>query len=75
MNTPNFNLRPGIFSENEKAFLKELTIKLEKGCENCEDCDWCIFTTFCRQVKLNGDTTSPSELLTEIFSMLGVDFN
>lgn len=75
MNVPDFNLRPTTFCENEKAFLKELTIKIEKGCENCEDCDWCIFTPFCRQVKLNGDDTSPGELLTEIFSRLGIDFN
>ena len=75
MNTPDFNLRPVVFSEDEKALLKEVTTKVEKACINCEDCDWCIFTKFCRQVNLNGDTTSPGELLTEIFSMLGVDFN
>ena len=75
MNTPDFNARPTIFSENEQAFLKEVIAKLEKGCLNCADCDWCIFTNFCRRVKLNGDTTSPSELLTNIFSNLGIDFN
>ena len=75
MNTPDFNLRPEVFSENEQAFLKEVVTKLSRGCLNCKNCDWCIFTNFCRQVKLNGDTTSPSELLTEICSVLGIDFN
>lgn len=78
MNTPDFNLRPTIFSENEQAFLKEVTAKLEKACLNCEDCDWCIFTDFCKQVKYDdgrydNGTTTPSELLTKIFSKLGVD--
>ena len=75
MNTPDFNARPTVFSENEQAFLREVIAKLGKGCLNCHDCDWCIFTKFCKQVKFHGDTTSPSELLTEMCSVLGIDFN
>ena len=73
MNVPDFNLRPTVFSENEQAFLKEVVAKLSKGCVNCKSCDWCIFTNFCRQVSLNGDTTSPSELLANILTVLGID--
>lgn len=73
MNTPDFNLRPTVFSENEQAFLKEVATKLEKACLNCEDCDWCIFTSFCKRARYDSDTTTPSELITRIFSKLGVD--
>ena len=67
MFTPDFNPRPNVFSENEKIFLKEMVRRLDEACQKCDKCDDCIFARFC-----NEKDNSPSDMLDEIISILGV---
>lgn len=70
MLTPVFNPRPDIFSDNEKAFLREMVQRLDEACQECNKCDECIFARFC-----NEKDNSPSDMLDEIISLLGVSKN
>ncbi len=67
MFTPVFNPRPDVFSDNEKTFLREMVQRLDEACQNCNKCDECIFARFC-----NEKDNSPSDMLDEIISILGV---
>lgn len=74
MLTPNFNPRPDVFSEKEQDFIKELVQKTEKGCHDCNDCTHCIFSDFCGHLLYDGCGAAPAEILTDFFTILGVDF-
>jgi hypothetical protein len=43
--------------------------QLKQACEDCELCSNCIFSQFCDKGK------SPSEVMSEIISTLGVNLN
>ena len=66
MNTPIFCPR-NIFSESEKTFLREMIQRLDEACDKCEKCETCIFSRFCDNIE------SPSEVMREIISILGVN--
>ena len=58
-----------IFSNQEKDFLRQMITQLDLACHNCDKCDKCIFSQFCDNRK------SPSEVMSEIISTLGVNLD
>lgn len=74
MLTPNFDPRLNIFSENEKTFIKELVQKVEQACDDCPDCEHCIFSDFCNHTVYDGCRATPTEILIDFFTILGIDF-
>lgn len=74
MLTPTFNPRPNVFSEKEETFIKELVQKVAGACHSCNDCDRCIYSDFCGHLIYDGCGATPEEVLTDFFTILGVDF-
>lgn len=69
MQTLKFQTNNRIFTNQEKDFLQQLITQLDQACEDCELCSNCIFSQFCDKGK------SPSEVMSEIISTLGVNLN
>lgn len=69
MQTFKFQTNNKIFTNQEKDFLQQLIMQLDQACGECELCSNCIFNQFCDNGK------SPSEVMSEIISTLGVNLN
>lgn len=71
MQTLKFQTNNRIFTNQEKDFLQQMITQLDQACGDCELCSNCIFNQFCD----NGNGKSPSEVMSEIISTLGVNLN
>ena len=69
MQAVSFQINNKIFTNQEKDFLRQMIAQLNQACESCNLCSNCIFSHFCDKGK------SPSEVMKEIISTLGVNLD